>query len=232
MAYIGNSPQQAVRQRYYYTATAGQTTFTGADMYGLVLKYTDSEYVDVFLNGVLLQKQEDYTATTRTSIVLTAGAQAGDLIEIVSYGVFSVSDTVSASRGGTFSSSININSNLVVTGNVNVRTNLVVAGNVNVATNLAVTGNLTVGTGSVVITNNTVTIAGSAVSPVQSFRNKIINGNFDYWQRGTSFSSGGYGADRFYMSNNGTTFTVSRQAFTLGQTEDRKSTRLNSSHRT
>ena len=86
------------------------------------------------------------------------------------------------------------------------------------ATNLAVTGNLTVGTGSVVITNNTVTIAGSAVSPVQSFRNKIINGNFDYWQRGTSTSTAGYQSDRWYTNATGSTFTTSRQAFTLGQT--------------
>jgi hypothetical protein len=120
MPYIGNSPQQSVRQRYYYTATAGQTIFTGADVYGLILKYTDSEYVDVFLNGVLLQKTEDYTATTRTSVTLTSSAQAGDLIEIISYGVFSVSDTVSASRGGTFSNSVNVNSDLAVTGNLTV----------------------------------------------------------------------------------------------------------------
>lgn len=120
MAYLGNSPQQSVRQRYHYTATAGQTTFSGTDIYGLILKYTDSEYVDVYLNGVLLQKIEDYTATSRTSVVLASGAQVGDLIEIVVYGVFAVSDTVSASRGGTFSNAINVSSNLVVSGNVGI----------------------------------------------------------------------------------------------------------------
>jgi hypothetical protein len=60
---------------------------------------------------------------------------------------------------------------------------------------------------------------GSNVSPVQSFRNKIINGNFDIWQRGTSTSTGGFLADRWRTVNSGSTFTSSRQSFTLGQTD-------------
>jgi hypothetical protein len=61
---------------------------------------------------------------------------------------------------------------------------------------------------------------GSNVSPVQSFRNKIINGNFDFWQRATSFTSYAYGgADRWATINIGSTHTTSRQSFTLGQTD-------------
>ncbi|MFZ2403687.1 MAG: hypothetical protein WAW41_01020 [Methylobacter sp.] len=51
-------------------------------------------------------------------------------------------------------------------------------------------------------------------------KNRIINGNFDFWQRGTSHSASGYGSDdRWSVSNSGSTFTNSRQTFTLGQTD-------------
>ncbi|CUW88211.1 hypothetical protein [Agrobacterium genomosp. 2] len=52
------------------------------------------------------------------------------------------------------------------------------------------------------------------------FRNKIINGNFDVWQRAPSQTSSGYGSDDMWFNQNiGTTKTHSRQTFTLGQTD-------------
>ena len=55
--------------------------------------------------------------------------------------------------------------------------------------------------------------------PLAGFRNRIINGDFDFWQRGTSFTGNEYGADRWVNSRAGTTHTATRQAFTLGQTD-------------
>jgi hypothetical protein len=55
-----------------------------------------------------------------------------------------------------------------------------------------------------------------------AFRNKIINGNFDIWQRGTSLASGTslrFLADRFRNNSTGSTYTASRQSFTVGQTD-------------
>jgi hypothetical protein len=87
MPYIGKDPGTGLRGRFIYTATAGQTSFTGADSLGRTLTYTDSEYTDVYLNGVKLDKT-DYTATSGTSIVLDSGASAGDILEILAFDTF------------------------------------------------------------------------------------------------------------------------------------------------
>jgi len=55
--------------------------------------------------------------------------------------------------------------------------------------------------------------------PLAGFRNRIINGNFDIWQSGTSFTGNEYGADQWIHDRVGTTHTATRQAFTLGQTD-------------
>ena len=85
MPYIGNSPGTGVRNRFIYTATASQTTFTGADNNGKTLKYADSDLVDVFLNGVCLVPVTDYTSTSKTSVVLAQAASLNDTLEIISY---------------------------------------------------------------------------------------------------------------------------------------------------
>jgi len=66
---------------------------------------------------------------------------------------------------------------------------------------------------------------GSATNVVTGFKNKLINGNFDIWQRGTTntLTTAGYTvADRWQYINDGTLSTgtvFTRQTFTPGQTD-------------
>jgi hypothetical protein len=65
----------------------------------------------------------------------------------------------------------------------------------------------------------TATVNGIPLRPgVLDPENRIINGAFDFWQRGTSFTGGVYTADRWRGNQNGGTVTTSRQAFALGDT--------------
>ena len=90
MPYIGKSPTNGVRTRFLYTASANQTVFSGSDSSSNVLVYTDGMYMDVYQNGVLLKPTTDYAATNGTSVTLTTGASASDVIEMVVYDVFNI----------------------------------------------------------------------------------------------------------------------------------------------
>ena len=83
MPYIGKSPEFGVRNRFVYQATAGQTSFSGSDSDSLVLTYSDSMYMDVYQNGVLLKPGTDYAATTGTSVVLVTAASLNDIVRAV-----------------------------------------------------------------------------------------------------------------------------------------------------
>ena len=115
MAYIGKSPTgTGVRSRYYYTATGGETSLSGADDNGLTLAFSDGNYVDVSLNGVSLVAGTDYNTSTANTIGGLAALSASDIVEIVVYDIFTVADTVSAKNGGTFSGNVAMNGDLTV----------------------------------------------------------------------------------------------------------------------
>jgi uncharacterized protein YoxC len=76
--------------RFEYTATAGQTTFSGADSNGNTLAY-DAGYIDVYLNGVKLANS-DYTASSGNSVVLASGANLNDILMVVAFGTFQLAN--------------------------------------------------------------------------------------------------------------------------------------------
>ena len=101
MPYIGKAPQQGIRNRFIYQATAGQTSFSGSDANSLTLSYPDGEYVDVYQNGILLKPATDYTATSGTTVVLVTGASVNDVIEIIVYDTFSIANSYTKAEADT-----------------------------------------------------------------------------------------------------------------------------------
>jgi hypothetical protein len=77
----GTAPTTVVT-RWSKAPTAGTTTLTGTDDGTTVLAYTPG-YEEVFLNGVLLSRTNDYTASTGTSVVLSAATVTGDIVEVI-----------------------------------------------------------------------------------------------------------------------------------------------------
>ena len=85
-----SSASQAALTKYKFIATAGQTSFSGADTTGRVLTYLAGGEV-VALNGVILVAGgDDYTATNGSTVVLTTGATAGDTLEVYAFSSFSI----------------------------------------------------------------------------------------------------------------------------------------------
>lgn len=74
-----------ILQTFTFTATVdGQTIFSGNDDNSAFLIYI-AEAVEIYLNGVLLVENIDYTATDLRKVTLTQGAQSGDTLSIVAF---------------------------------------------------------------------------------------------------------------------------------------------------
>ena len=91
--HLAGSSVNGTSERFIYTATANQTTFSGADDNGDTLTYDvagGTLFADIYLNGVKLAPA-DFTATNGTSIILGSGASVNDILQVVSYGTFTLS---------------------------------------------------------------------------------------------------------------------------------------------
>ena len=216
MAYLGTTPAVG------YSKIEKQVLVgNGGTSYTLNNPVGNDQEIEVYVNNVRQEPGNAYT-TFGTTLNMTGAVTASDSFYVVYQGKAERSLSIIPEKDDlgnyNFDSGtlyIDSTNNRVGIGNTNPSQTLTVTGNVSVS------GNLSVGTGTVIINDTSILLNGSYVSPVQSFRNKIINGNFDYWQRGTSNTSvvnAQYVADRWRTSLSGSTANVSRQEFTLGQT--------------
>jgi hypothetical protein len=98
--------------RWSKAPTGGTTSLTGADDNSLTLSYTVG-YEQVYRNGVLLSRGNDYTATNGTSITLTDATITGDIIEVFASAVLAIADVYTQAQVNTL---VNDNYNLVLMG--------------------------------------------------------------------------------------------------------------------
>jgi hypothetical protein len=80
--------------RYRFTATGGETSVSGLDDNGLTLSYISGKE-QVYLNGVLLARTSDYTATNGTSITSLAALAASDILEVITFTAFELANVLS-----------------------------------------------------------------------------------------------------------------------------------------
>jgi len=89
-----NITSAATSTRWRKTVAGGETTLNGADDSSVSLAYTVG-YEQVYLNGVLLVRGQDYTASTGTSITgLSPALAASDVVEVLSWTPYSVANAL------------------------------------------------------------------------------------------------------------------------------------------
>ena len=153
MPYIGKAPNQGVRNRFIYQATAGQTSFRGSDANALTLTYADGAYVDVYQNGILLKPSTDYTATSGTTVVLVTGASVNDVVEIIAYDAFSIANSYTKSESDTRYPFLG-NDSIIRTNGQTISTDITISS----TTNALSAGPITVGASATLTVNGFYTI--------------------------------------------------------------------------
>ena len=84
--------------RYRFVASGGETSLSGNDANGATLAYT-AGMEQVVLNGAVLVRGYDYTATNGTSITgLSPALVANDVVEVFSFMAFNVANTYTQSQ--------------------------------------------------------------------------------------------------------------------------------------
>lgn len=87
---IGTTP--VLTTRWSKAPAAGTTSLSGLDDNSVSLVYSVG-YEQVYLNGALLSRTNDYTATNGTTITLTNATVAGDIVEVFANAVVPLTDT-------------------------------------------------------------------------------------------------------------------------------------------
>lgn len=93
--------------RYRYVAAGGETSVSGVDANGATISYLIGKE-QVYLNGVLLVRGQDYTATDGATIASLTALKAGDTMELITFSAFNLATISGATiTGSTITYTIN-----------------------------------------------------------------------------------------------------------------------------
>ena len=174
------------------TAAGGETSVSGTDDFSAGLAYTAGAE-QVFVNGVLLERGVDYTASTGTTVTGLTALVAGDIATVSSPSAFNVANAIP-------------------------KATITAKGDLLVGTGASTPTNLGVGADGTTLVADSSTSTGLRYNPQNALVNPVIGGGQDIWQRGTSISIAAssaitYTSDRFCTTTGANqASTISRQA--------------------
>jgi hypothetical protein len=187
MSYIGTEPKDIRsfgRTKFDYTATQGQTAFTGADDDGKVLAFTVGQ-IEVYVNGILMD-DSDFTTTGTGTVTLASAANLNDVINIISFESNIPDNDYVPASGGTFTGAVTHSGAVTLSGNVSGATTftdeVTFQKNINVGnnTNLLTNGDFTTDTSNWTATTATLSINSSRLqiipdASVNGFANQQVD---------------------------------------------------------
>ena len=224
MSYIGTEPKDIRsfgRTKFDYTATQGQTAFTGADDDGKVLAFTAGQ-IEVYVNGILMD-DSDFTTTGTGTVTLASAANLNDVINIVSFETNIPDSNYVPATGGTFTGDVTHTGAFTSQGiddNANA-TAITIDSSENVLVGTTTTTNLISGTGNdgVILTPNHIEAARDGGAPLFLNRTTSDGTIAEFRKDGTTVGSiGSYvsGSNNYLSIGNADTgmlFNAANDAF-------------------
>ena len=119
MSYIGTEPKDVRsfgRAKFDYTASQGQTAFTGADDDSKTLAFTDGQ-IEVHVNGILMD-ESDFSTSNGNTVTLASAANLNDIVSITALQTDIPNSDYVPATGGTFTGDVDFGSNKITYANL------------------------------------------------------------------------------------------------------------------
>lgn len=181
MPYIGTQPKDVRsfgRAKFDFTATQGQTAFTGADDDSKTLGFTDGQ-IEVYVNGILMD-DSDFTTSNGNTVTLASAANLNDIISIVALQTDIPNSDYVPISGGTFTGAVTHSGTTTLSGNVTGDTTFTDQVTIGTNTNLLSNGDFTTNTTGWTATGSTLAIVSNELqltpgAGVNGFANQQVD---------------------------------------------------------